>query len=215
MNSRTARRTVCLLAAVLAGGALIFKSFRPAAREIAAGPRVSSSREVARSPSAAPFIARTVPAPAAVYAPATAAPLAERDRGYEAIAALQSAGRFAAAAAFAAAGPPSFRRDWLIAAYFAWSQREPESALQAAVGLSDPASREIAVQSVWSGWAQADPAGLADAAMSFPDGSEKTVALTKALRSWMHADPLRAGDWVLAHHGVVPVAEFVFQNENR
>jgi hypothetical protein len=138
-----------------------------------------------------------------------------RQRGYDAIKALQDGGQFAEAAGFALRGGEEFRRDWLIAAYFAWAAHEPSSALDAAIKITVPTEREIALQSVWSGWANADPASMAETALRFPEGAEQAAALTKALRAWMQRDPDAAGDWILAHERAIAVAENLFRADRR
>ena len=138
-----------------------------------------------------------------------------REGGYRTIAALQDAGRFDAAARFALAGGPALRRDFVNAAFLAWGRKAPETALEAALTVPEPAEREVALNSVFSGWACTDPRALAELALRFPEGDEKTAALTKALRRWMHGDPWAAGDWILAHADAVPVAEAMFRVDER
>jgi len=144
---------------------------------------------------------------------ASAHPAQARDYGYALIFALNRAGAYDQAAAYAVNGPERIRNDLLIAAYHDWGRKQPALALQSALHLTDGTIQDTAVQSVLSGWARENPEELAENALSFPEGPVRNAALTKAVRSWMIQDPWKAGDWVMSHQDVAPAAEAAFRKD--
>lgn len=138
-----------------------------------------------------------------------------REPGLRHITTLQLAGSFSQAADYAVAAPLEYRRDFTIAAYHEWGRHHPDQALASAVRIEEAFTRDFAMHSVLSGWARNDPEGLAEAALAFPDSDFKKAALIRALRAWMNKDPNIAGDWIMTHPDVVPVAEEMFRKDRR
>jgi hypothetical protein len=215
MKSPT-RFTVGSVAVLLLGAAVceqiyLAQTARP--REVGGvpSPRIRESEVRASRPQVSP--------PALAQHAAASTPreneLTARDEGYRRIAALQESGEFERAASFAAEGAADLRRDWIIAAYYAWGKSHPEAAADFALELLDVPTRQLALQSVFSGWAHADPEGLAELALRAPEGPEKNAALTKAMREWLQQNPWKAGDWIAAHEDVIPVAEKMFTDDRR
>ncbi|MFT3867331.1 MAG: hypothetical protein QM715_02425 [Nibricoccus sp.] len=138
-----------------------------------------------------------------------------REPGLRHITTLQLAGSFSEAADYAVAAPLEYRRDFTIAAYHEWGRHHPDQAIASAVRIEEAFTRDFAMHSVLSGWARNDPEGMAEAALAFPDSDFKKAALTRALRAWMIKDPNLAGDWIMTHPDVVPVAEEMFRKDRR
>jgi hypothetical protein len=119
------------------------------------------------------------------------------------IVALGRAGDHERAAALAADSPPEDRINFLTIAYAAWAQHEPETALDSALNLDDPARQRAAFQAAVSGWARRDPQRLAECAAEFPDGPEKKLALRLALRAWAKTRPAEAFRWYDGHRAAL------------
>lgn len=215
--SRTARGTRWTLGAAI--GSLVLVAALPSGWQSSHPPAAASPPPATDAPHP-PLFAAAAPAASSLSAaggtPSPADnPLAPRDRGCATIAALQEAGRFDTAADYAIADSGAFRRDLIIAAFHAWGRRQSDTAVSAALRVSDPPARRLALASALSGWARTDPAGLAESALAFPDGPEKHTALTKALRAWLVADPDHAGDWIAAHPETLAVAEKMIRDDRR
>jgi hypothetical protein len=112
------------------------------------------------------------------------------------ISAFSAAGEHRRAADFAANESGPINVDWLTQAYAAWSRREPENAVLAAVALTDRDRRRVAFQAGLSGWAHADPGALAEQALGFVAGPERKLALTLALHTWASRDRGAVITWV-------------------
>jgi hypothetical protein len=139
----------------------------------------------------------------------------QREPGLRHIATLQLSGLYSQAADYAVASPLEFRRDFTIAAYHEWGRHQPEQAIASAIHIEEAFTRDFAMHSVLSGWARNDPEGMAETALAFPDSDFKKAALTRALRAWMNKDPNLAGDWIMTHPDVVPIAEEMFRKDRR
>jgi hypothetical protein len=146
----------------------------------------------------APALAEDLLATLAAETPADARAL----QGYL-IVALGHAGDHERAAALAAEAPPEDRTDLLTVAYTAWAQREPETALDAALMLDDPLRQRAAFQAAITGWSRQDPRKLAECAAEFPPGPEKKLALRIALRAWAETSPADALGWFDTHRAAL------------
>lgn len=125
-----------------------------------------------------------------------AEPIHALERGSVLIQALTERGNFADAARFAIAVDSPNRAAWTGAAFARWAEWEPQEASRAALNMSDPAQRELALRAAVTTWAPNEPATLADFATKLPAGEMRTYALGEAMRQWIDADPVAASSWI-------------------
>jgi hypothetical protein len=118
------------------------------------------------------------------------------DHGCSLVYALAHRGDFADAAAFAAQGSSEHREAWLATAYSVWTEHQPQTAVAAALTLSNTTDREAATQAVVTRWATLDPHGLADFARGLPSEDARRTALGSALSEWANQDLAAASVWL-------------------
>jgi hypothetical protein len=118
------------------------------------------------------------------------------DYAHAAVAALVQAGSFEAAVRLGQEIDPAKYPFIIKSAYYQWSQHEPDRALAAANGITDPILRGQAYAEVVSGWARADAKTLAEYALALPAGEARKQAFAEALPHWVEKDPINATEWI-------------------
>lgn len=121
---------------------------------------------------------------------------------------LAAAGHHEQAAGVALAQSDPGRATPLVTAAFkAWAAREPEVALDFALGLDDAKLRLDASRAAISGWARAAPDQLAAFAAALPRGPEQEFALLAALRAWQERDAAAAAAWMARHESLLTASD--------
>lgn len=118
------------------------------------------------------------------------------DYGSYLISALSRAGEFSRAAGFAEEASQEIRVDLINAAYSAWGNREPQTALRFVEDISDPEMKTMAFNAAISAWANHDGKAVAEYALELPAGPGKTFAFSVALRAWAATDLVAAAKWL-------------------
>ncbi len=118
------------------------------------------------------------------------------DYGHYTIAALVDAGAFKEAVQFGNQVGTEKYPFLLKSAFFQWSRNQPNDAMAAVNGISDPVLRAQAYGEAISGWAWSDAKAVAQYALQLPSGSARTDAFAEALPRWVEKDPVAATEWI-------------------
>lgn len=126
--------------------------------------------------------------------------------GYSLIHALTRVGQANSALQFvqaqnAAPGESEDPSKWSRALFAAWSETQPEVALQNAARLPSGELQEEALRAVAKVWAKANPVAAADSAQRLPSGPGRGAALETSLHAWADQDANAAGQWLAGVSG--------------